>query len=445
MITGNETGAAATGHGVWFRHLSILYLILAVLGPWISTGAVRGVRPEELLLPAMALAYVAGTGFQLRITRPVRYVLTGLAAVAAGICCSLLASMTRVGEGPVIRDMSELIRVAKYALVLILATYDVGTAAACRKWYVYLMFIAAGIAFVQALAPSEWVFRVMTAVDPGSAHFYARQNAAAGLLRVTGMFSNPNNFGVFLATGAGLLLGRFLHTGNGRERWLLGVGLTTVSGAVMLTQSFTGLVALGSVFLAGFLAAVFRRRYRRQALILLLTVMIVVGMFVIVESTIGSGVVVIGKRVTTAKYAFETMAGRFRVWVRVIANIADEPSTVIFGMGPHKETEEQVSGGDIDSEYVMILKRYGLIGSLLFAVFVAFTVVALRPSMVPGTTAADGWCLGALLMLLAIAVCGMTNVVYVNNQLMDIFMFLLGGILTGNRDTVRRSEQVAVS
>ena len=39
-------------------------------------------------------------------------------------------------------------------------------------------------------------------------------------------------------------------------------------------------------------------------------------------------------------------------------------------------------------------------------------------------------------MLLAIMVSDLTNVVYVNNQLTDVFMFVLGSVLASNRGVI---------
>jgi hypothetical protein len=111
---------------------------------------------------------------------------------------------------------------------------------------------------------------------------------------------------------------------------------------------------------------------------------------------------------------------------------------LMFGMGPQKESETHVVGGDIDSDYVTILKRYGLVGFLCFGLFVALVVVALSISAPVETEAAQGWRFGALLMLLVILVSDVTNVVYVNNQLMDVFMFLLGSVLSSDRDVAER-------
>lgn len=416
-----------------FRNLALIYLACAVLGPWISTGAVRGIRPEEILLPLLAMIYLIDTRFDVRLSKSLGFVLIGFSAIAACISLSLLANIPRSGGGPVARDTLELVRVAKYALVMILAGYDSATARACRKWFIVLILVVTAIAFVQVVAPPDWVFRTMSAFDPSSAKFYAPQNIAAGLRRVTGSFGNPNNFGVFLSASAGLLIGLLASSSKRGEAWFLSFALLAVCIAVVATQSFTGLVALGLVLMVGCLATLFRRRYRRRALILLMAVAVAMGTFAGILGIFGSGGFVIGKRLTNASYALDTMSGRFMVWTRVAMDMSDDPFMLVFGMGPQKESEGLVVGGDIDNEYVMILKRYGLVGFLCFGLFVALTVAALRMSMPFETASAQGWRFGALLMLLVILVSDMTNVVYVNNQLMDAFMFILGCVLQRGR------------
>ena len=428
----HEAHSDVARRAVSFRGLATVYLVFAVLGPWINVGMVRGIRPEEALLPVMAIVYLSGTGFRLRVSRSVRLVLVGLAAIAACISLSLLAGIPRSGGGPVARDTLELVRVAKYAFVMILAGSDAGTARACRKWFIALIVAVIVIISVQVVAPAQWVFRTMSAIDPSSAHFYASQNVAAGLLRATGTFSNPNNCGIFLSASAGLLIGLLSCASTRGKAWLLSCALIAVAAAVVGTQSFTGLIALGLVLLVGGMVMLSRRRYRRRALILFIVVAIAMGTFVGVLGIVGSGVSVVGKRLTTANYALATMAGRITVWTRVALDMADDPSMLVFGMGPQKESETEVVGGDIDSEYVMILKRYGLVGFFCFGLFVVLTVAALRSSTLHETAWAQGWYLGALLMLLAIAVNDVTNVVYANNQLMDIFMFVLGSVLSSD-------------
>lgn len=429
---------STAGHSGRMQVLSIVYMTLAVLGSWINIGTVRGIRPEEVVLLLMIVVYLSQTGFCLSLPKSLRLVLVGLAAIAACISLSLLANIPRSGGGPVARDTLELVRVAKYALVIVLAGYDSTTARACRKWFIILILAVTIIAFVQVVAPSDWVFRTMSVIDRSSAHFYASQNVAAGLRRVTGSFSNPNNFGVFLSASAGLLIG-LLSTANGQgPSWLLGCALIAVGIAVVATQSFTGLLALGLVVLVGLVVVVSKRQYRRQTLTLAMAVAIAVGIIAGTLGIAGSGDFVIGKRLTTANYALATMAGRVTVWTRVALNMADDPSMLVFGMGPQKESETQVVGGDIDSEYVMILKRYGLVGFLCFGLFVVLTVAALSVRMPFETASAQGWRFGALLMLLAIMVSDMTNVVYANNQLMDVFLFVLGCVLTSDTGVTER-------
>jgi O-antigen ligase len=430
--------SAAARHSAWVRSLAVVYLVLAVLGPWINIGAARGIRPEEAVLPLMVVVYLSGTGFSLRLSRSLRLVLVGLAAIAACISLSLLANMPRSGGGPVARDTLELVRVAKYAAVMLLAGYDSATARACRKWFVILVLVATAIAFVQVVASPAWVYSTMSVVDPSSAKFYASQNIAAGLRRVTGSFGNPNNFGVFLSASVGLLIGLFASSSKRGDTWLLGSALVAVCAAVVATQSFTGLFALGLVLLVGCVATFSKRQYRKRGLALLMAVAIAIGTFAGILGVFGSEGFVIGRRLTNASYAFGTMSSRFMVWTSVAMNMASDPAMLVFGMGPQKESETRVVGGDIDSDYVTILKRYGLIGFLCFGLFVTSVVAALRIPALVETGAAQGWRFGAVLMLLVILVSDLTNVVYVNNQLMDVFMFLLGSALSSDRDVTEQ-------
>jgi hypothetical protein len=432
-------GSPARARSGRMQVLSLVYLTLAVLGPWINIGTVRGLRPEEAMLPLMAMVYLSGTGFCLRLPKSLRWVLVGLAGIAACISFSLLANIPRSGGGPVARDTLELVRVGKYALVMILAGYDSATAGACRKWFVVLILVATSIACIQVVAPPEWVFRTMSAIDPNSAKFYAPQNVAAGLRRITATFSNPNNCGVFLSASAGLLIGLLFSARKGGEGWFFGGALIAVAAAVIATQSFTGLLALGLVFLASGTAVVAKRKYRRRALVLFMAVAIVVGIVAGYLGLAGSSSFVLGQRLTTANYALATMAGRVKVWTGVALKMADDPAMLVFGMGPQKESETQVVGGDIDSEYVMILKRYGLVGFLCFGLFLALAVAALLIPMPFETASVQGWRFGALLMMLAILVSDVTNVVYANNQLMDIFMFVLGCVLTRDNSVTERA------
>jgi hypothetical protein len=169
-----------------------------------------------------------------------------------------------------------------------------------------------------------------------------------------------------------------------------------------------------------------------------MAVAIAIGTFAGILGVFGSEGFVIGRRLTNASYAFGTMSSRFMVWTSVAMNMASDPAMLVFGMGPQKESETRVVGGDIDSDYVTILKRYGLIGFLCFGLFVTSVVAALRIPALVETGAAQGWRFGAVLMLLVILVSDLTNVVYVNNQLMDVFMFLLGSALSSDRDVTEQ-------
>lgn len=421
-------GAVSTRSG-WFRGVALVYLALAVLGPWLNVGTVRGIRPEEIVLLALVAIYLIDRQWDVRFSKPVGLVLAGFAAVAVCISLSLLANIPRSAGGPVARDTLELVRVAKYALIVVLAAHDGETARVSRRWFIALVLVATAIAFVQVLAPPGWVFKIMSKVDPSSAKFYASQNIALGLRRVTGSFGNPNNFGVFLSASAVLLLGLLAVSSKRGESWFLGSALVGVCAAVVATQSFTDLFALGAVLLVGCVVLLFQYQYRKRALTLLVVVAAIAATLAASLGIFGSGGFVVGKRLTNARYAFDTMRGRFKVWTTVALSMADDPAMLAFGMGPQKESETHIVGGDIDSDYITILKRYGIVGLVGFGLFMLFTVEAIRLSAAHDGHMIPGWRIGALLMLLVVLICDLANVVYVNNQLMDVFMFVLGCVL----------------
>lgn len=245
--------------------------------------------------------------------------------------------------------------------------------------------------------------------------------------RVYGTAGNPNLFGVLMAMGLVFSLARLL---NQERRGFFSLLLFTLCGvALILTLSRTSIVAavlallyvVGRKLLSG-------RSQIRTTVVLGLVVVVASATFLYVESLyLRKGNSVYDGFATrlyglvsfaTSDDLDEDLNRRLAHWDRLLAD-----GIGAVGVGPTKA----VIGRVADSEYVLVLRRYGLIGLGIYLLF--FIAMARSGNRLSwAETGREERALGLALegTVVVVLFAALTNAVFYSTQVMGVLLIMFG-------------------
>lgn len=400
------------------RRVLVPLLVVAILFPYIRLPAgIPDVRLELIIVLAawglLFLGHLAtGQGFRLRRCPTYKWFgLFGLSILVSMVYASLLKGQALIG-----RDFWELTKVLSYFLIFALVA-SLGISPTSLKHYhklaLVVLLLSALFGFLQYIN--------LAGVNQVVSPYYA-PTQMRGLLvhrRITGTTPNPNEFGALMVLASSLALSGALFFQERRLRMLCWGALPVFGLALALTLSRSALVAL---FLAGMTVLFLflkqkglKYRFRRVVTLVLLGCL--------------AGVLVFQFLPEKALFRYAQLSafseatswqGRVANWETHFAIWMESPW---LGWGPGKAT----MGTIVDNEYLLVLRRYGIVGLTIFLGFFGslffglshIRKASLEPSVTALTVALQGALVGyALYMALA--------AVYHSLQLMPIFLLFLG-------------------
>ena len=328
------------------------------------------VRPEELLLPVVAIVYLwfllAGYARSIRVN--------GMFLVGLLFCGTTLLSAWYGAEAlhhtVILRDFYDLPR-ALFPVAFFTVAYEAELSeGALRR---LLSFFGAAVMLVCLYAWAQWANLSFTqtlnsyysALNHDSALFYAR--------RVYATFGNANILGQFLSWSvAAFALAALFRVGSQIRNIALAL-------ASLVTLAMTGsryallLGTLGMVLI--FVLALASRPIRGWRLSILPVSLVIFGLtFAIVA---GSNQRTL-ERFQTLEHPLEvdSLRGRLnRLWVQPLADFAESP---ILGHGPAKSIYTEVI---TDSEYLDVLKKFGIVGFLIYLSYFFLPMALVRKGL----------------------------------------------------------------
>jgi len=410
--------------GVFFRkgrllahRVVSLLLVASVLLPAIPVPGFPDVRLELILVLVswglLLLSHLA-TGQPIRFHRDPVYkwfALFGLAILFSMTYASLVKDYPPIG-----RDFWELGKLLEYLLIFALvANLDISSIyiRSCYNTTLVVFLCSALFGLAQYLNLGS----INTVVSP----YYAPTKAQGILLsgRITGTMGNPNEFGALMVLAFSLSLSGVMVFQQKRLRLFLWGCLAVFGLTIVLTGSRSSLVALGVAII--FILLKFPTLIKGRRIVQIggrvIIGLVVIGLLVVTLAPAASFSRFI--ELTNISSATSWQA-RVKLWRDTLALWKLSP---LFGWGPGKSTMTT----DVDNEWLLLLRRYGIVGGLIFCCwFLAFYrgLSRIRRNTLSAEVKALALTLQATFVSYAVYM--IPAGVYHDLQLMPVIMVLLG-------------------
>lgn len=332
------------------------------------------------------------------------------------ILCSIAYAALAKGYLPIGRDFWELGKLLEYFLIFAWIANLRITSADIERYYwiaLIILFFSALFGFAQYLNLGN----INAMVSP----YYAPTQMSGLLLhgRINGTMSNPNEFGALMVLASSLALSGALFFRRRISRFFSWLCLAVFVLALMYTLSRSALIALAiaivSVLSLYAVKGIKAQEFRRLLLaILLLAIIGFVDLQLVPEKFF----------YRTSQLANITQAAsweaRLGTWQLTLEYWKKSP---LFGWGPGKGTMTTIT----DCEWLLLLRRYGLIGVAVFISWFGSFFFGLarirRRSSAPATTA-----LTVAMQATAVSYAAymIPAVIYHSLQLMPIVLVFIG-------------------
>ena len=335
-------------------------LFVSICGPYLrGLPGIPAIRPEYFLLAAIVAVSTLARSFKVGETPGWKFPFLGYAIIAvSGVLIPGIYGALSKGTVLSFRDAWEPLKLLIFYGMFVFsvsARLDARSVERLIDAFVVFSVFSFGIALIQYIDVSGFGAFI--------ASYYAPTQLRSLLAgrRVVGTFPNPNEFGAYLIVSLTVILVAFfqIKRRNKKVFYLL-------SGLLC----FVGLILTGSrSALAGFLVSagvIFVRRFwggsSRDRMQLLLTV----GSVAIL------GILILGSVVP--RETLDRMLGllnpleqtsflsRLNSWNQAYAAWMESP---LFGWGPAKFEMTTI----VDNEWLLMLRRYGIVGTLLLCLF----------------------------------------------------------------------------
>jgi O-antigen ligase len=333
------------------HHLIYLLLFATFLLPILEVfSSIPKIRPEHLLFFSILPLYLV---FQKRDSTPaLRRFITVFFLFQAIQVLSMIAGYAMRGVPVNFKDGFEIIRVFQYGLaVLIIGNFTLNAQRLYRILYLilglYLVATLIGLFQFYGILGFDWL----------TAPLYSESRINSVHIRVMGTFVNPNTFGSFLAVGALLAIGLvFYERKAGLKISLILLALLLVF-TLSLTKSRTALLSFAAGF--GALLLLFSGNRQRSLLYILIGIFGLALGALLLYYLAPHDVI---SRFATLTDITNDLSWQMRLYAWYV-NLSLFWQAPLIGWGPAFAIHTPI----VDSEYVLILRRYGIIGFLLYS------------------------------------------------------------------------------
>jgi O-antigen ligase len=344
----------------WMGEICVILMVCVsiTMPPFKIGGLDFYLKTEQLLLPIIIGIYIwmVLTG----VTRPIRFNSLILAGAIYSVCIavSIWYGADLLAQTVLFRDFYEIPKVWLPVLFFTVAYEAELTEAALGR---LISFFGLAIAIVCLYAWAQWgnlgiTYALNSLYSTGN-----HDDALFGARRVYSTMGNPNLLGMLMTWSLAVFIMAMLSRAGNRV-WYIILGVTCLVTLAM-TGSRYGLMTGGFVVLLAFaLPSTSRRQRAIQFRFLLLLVPLMALMFYLVATSNQHTL----ERFQTLRRPLQADSLRERVdglWLDALAEIKQTP---FFGRGPAKSFYKGVI---TDSEYLDVLKQFGIIGFLPYFAF----------------------------------------------------------------------------
>ncbi len=341
-----------------------LLLTAILLGPPFS--ALQGfpkVRPEQILVLGICYIYFIGLMARRIPTPKFHYVYLWGLLFSVSVMVSMVYGVEFLNQDIIGRDYYEIAK-AWLPVLLFVVAYEARLSEESLRRFVIVLALNTAAVCGYALAQHlglPGLNRLNSYYSVGLHHDIALERMLA---RSTSTFGNPNILGQFLSCAA-ICFTLAAVSQLGRRIWSVIIASAAVFGMVLSESRYALIVLAFGLILLMLLMGTSRRRLARTVGFLALfaaIAMIFIG--TIRHEPVRAG------RFEELRRPLEVHSLRVRMDIMWVDAYGDFKASPIFGHGPAKEI---YTGIYTDSEYLDVLKRYGLLGfAAYFSIYLWF-------------------------------------------------------------------------
>lgn len=391
-------------------HITGLVIFSAIVLPPLSALAgLPNIRIEELLfflLFPLLILKKDSTGND----KLYNYFLYTLILFSTAILLSIIYGKYILGVPVAGSDFFELLKVFKLLIVVMaISRFDLKKEDIPKLLYVvvFSFFISVIIGLMQ--------FYGILGFERITAPYYFAERIYDIHNRMMGTFYNPNTYGTALTLGTVVTAVLVFYEDKIHRKVFLTLLVLLFSFAIALTQSRTAIIVLLLALLLVLGLNSFRNRFSLKQITIFLA-----GLLVTVLLFIG----VLSEEIITRFSALSDIGEDASWQMRLLAwylNLIIFSESILFGWGPAKMIHTTI----VDSEYILILRRYGIIG---FTIYLFIYLIPLYRAFLFQSKDGIAGAMGQIILVSVVVflVANITNPLFHEIQFMDYWMILLG-------------------
>lgn len=391
-------------------HLLSFLIFITVLSPSISiSNSFPDIRPEEfiiyLLFPFLIPTYLIRKKASNQSKRFLIIYFLFFLSVSISTVYGIL--FLNVPSG--IRDYVELVKILKYGLIFLLASY-IPINEIELKFLFHTLLLAIIISCCIGILQFFDIFGFANITGP----IYLGEKIYKVGIRLTGTFTNPNSFSVLLGMGLFVSL-IFVINKPSKKSQSIYVGLILAFLlCLVLSGSRTGLAAATLIVILILISFSMLKKESTGSIISII-ILLAIGLFV---GTFFAGKDILFRLQSGVDILEdESLLARFIAWYYNILIFLESPW---IGWGPAKHLYTST----VDNEYILNLRRYGVLGlSISSLIYIYPALVSLSEFRKKNDLIFSPI---IFFILLYFMINNLTNSVYYHIQTMDVWFIILG-------------------
>jgi hypothetical protein len=339
-----------------------------------------------------------------------RYFLYALLAFGGAVFVSIYYGKFVLGVPLSLSDHFELLKVFKLFIVVFLISR-----LNLSQKNIYTLLYVIVFSFLLSAIIGLMQFYGILGFDQITAPFYAAERIYDVHNRMMGTFYNPNTYGTALTIGAIVSLGLLFYEKKTNRRIFLFLTVILLAFSIALTQSRTAVVVVLFAFILITLLNFIRKQFsvKKLLIILIVTTIVLLGITGLLADQILIRFMALGD-------ISEDMSWKMRLLAWYL-NLTLFSESILLGWGPAKMIHTTI----VDSEYILILRRYGLIG---FSFYILLYFIPLLRSYMIQKMGGIKELIGQIVFVstTVFLIANITNPLFHEIQFMDLWALLLG-------------------
>lgn len=393
-------------------HFAYVLIFFAILAPPLKiSSSLPLIRIDEILIylfcPLILLTTKSKQSFHSSANTYIKIYLLFLGIFIISTLYGKYIKDVPVGR----RDYFEFVTSIKYLLVF-LSFSKISISKVQFKKLLYFILLLISTSGIFGLLQYYSVFGFDTLTAP----LYLQERLHIFDNRVTGTFKNPNTFSSVLLIGHIISLSFFLTTKNIIEKYINFIAIILLVVLLLFAGSRTVLFIYFFITIVLLLLGVLTSGVSKKQITFLIA-FLSIGFILSISFLsyeiilrLQSGLDILGD---------ESFGLRILVWYFNFQIFLESP---IIGWGPAKDLHPLV----VDNEYLLILRRHGIIGLLIFLGIYLFPLKVAVQNFWHNKVAPYYLDLIILFIIVSFGIANITNSMFFSSQVMDFWMVLLG-------------------